>query len=241
MPGDWSRAEVEATVTDYFAMLQAELRGQSYNKTDHRRARQALVADRSDTAIERKHMNISAVLRDCGHPWIDGYKPYGNYQQLLAVVVADRLAVDRALVDLVENEVSLPASAPAIASLLGIWEPPPEPDSAGSAGVGEAAVTPYNPVPGVHKDYLAIEAANHSLGRAGEELVLQYEAQRLHKAGADRLAGKIEHVSVTKGDGLGFDVLSFEADGQERLIEVKTTSFGKRTPFFVSQIGRAHV
>lgn len=29
-------------------------------------------------------------------------------------------------------------------------------------------------------------------------------------------------------------VLSFEPDGQERFIEVKTTGFGERTPFFVS-------
>jgi hypothetical protein len=36
MPADWSRAEVEATVADYFAMLEEELRGVPYNKTAHR-------------------------------------------------------------------------------------------------------------------------------------------------------------------------------------------------------------
>jgi hypothetical protein len=35
---DWSRAEVEATITDYFVMLEAELRGEPYNKAEHRRA-----------------------------------------------------------------------------------------------------------------------------------------------------------------------------------------------------------
>ena len=30
-------------------------------------------------------------------------------------------------------------------------------------------------------------------------------------------------------------MLSFEADGRERFIEVKTTTFGKDTPFFVSR------
>ena len=34
---------------------------------------------------------------------------------------------------------------------------------------------------------------------------------------------------------MGYDVLSFDADGRERLIEVKTTTFGKDTPFFVSR------
>ena len=31
------------------------------------------------------------------------------------------------------------------------------------------------------------------------------------------------------------DFLSFESDGKERLIEVKTTTFGRDTPFFVSR------
>ena len=40
---------------------------------------------------------------------------------------------------------------------------------------------------------------------------------------------------ATGGDGLGYDVLSFEEDGRERLIEVKTTAFGQLTPFYVSR------
>jgi hypothetical protein len=52
--------------------------------------------------------------------------------------------------------------------------------------------------------------------------------------GANHLAEKVQHVSQTRGDGLGFDILSFESSGKERFIEVKTTSFGQKTPFFVS-------
>jgi hypothetical protein len=48
------------------------------------------------------------------------------------------------------------------------------------------------------------------------------------------LANRIEHIADTKGDGLGFDILSFETNGCDRLIEVKTTRFGSSTPFFVS-------
>lgn len=40
---------------------------------------------------------------------------------------------------------------------------------------------------------------------------------------------------LTKGDQEGYDVLSFSANGRERLIEVKTTGFGVYTPFFVTQ------
>jgi Domain of unknown function (DUF3883) len=38
-----------------------------------------------------------------------------------------------------------------------------------------------------------------------------------------------------RGDGEGYDILSFEESGAERLIEVKTTKYGIDTPFFVSR------
>src|SRR5687767_11674062 len=183
MPRDWSRAEVEATVADYFAMLEAELRGVPYSKTAHRNALRPLLNGRTDAAIERKHMNISAVLRELGHPWIDGYKPYGNYQDLLAVVVADRLSSDRALIELVADQASEPATPPAVTSLSDIWVEPPEPTPNDSPRVGEGAEIPYRAVQPTFPDYVAIEAANRSLGRAGEELVMKFEAERLHHAG----------------------------------------------------------
>lgn len=38
---------------------------------------------RSPGAIEFKHANISAILIEIGFPYLDGYKPRGNYQELL--------------------------------------------------------------------------------------------------------------------------------------------------------------
>jgi hypothetical protein len=76
---------------------------------------------------------------------------------------------------------------------------------------------------------------NASLGRAGEEFALAYERARLHALGKKALSDRVEHVAETKGDGLGFDVLSFEETGRERFIEVKTTSFAKEKPFFISR------
>ncbi len=80
-----------------------------------------------------------------------------------------------------------------------------------------------------------MEARNGALGLAGEQLVLRYERERLSGAGQSRLAGKIVHVSATESDSLGFDILSYDVDGRERLIEVKTTRFGSLTPFFASR------
>ena len=41
--------------------------------------------------------------------------------------------------------------------------------------------------------------------------------------GKKDLADSLEQVSITKGDGTGYDVKSFNADGTVRFIEVKTT------------------
>jgi len=84
------------------------------------------------------------------------------------------------------------------------------------------------------RDYLAREARSQSLGRAGEEFVVHYERWRLIQSGHERLADRIEHTANERGDGAGYDVLSFEVDGRERFIEVKTTAYAKDTPFFIS-------
>jgi hypothetical protein len=88
--------------------------------------------------------------------------------------------------------------------------------------------------PAVKRDYLAREASNRSLGRAGELFALDFERWRLSQLGAGQLAERVKHVSEVDGDGLGHDIQSFEMDGSERFIEVKTTAFGDLTPFFVS-------
>lgn len=92
-PGsDWSDAEVEATVDDYLEMLVAEALGQKYSKAEHRRTlTRKLNPGRTESAIEFKHQNISAVMSKLGLPYIRGYKPRGNYQTQLERVVQRRL------------------------------------------------------------------------------------------------------------------------------------------------------
>ena len=90
-------------------------------------------------------------------------------------------------------------------------------------------------IPRPRVNYLALEARNASLGAAGEEFVLRYERARLIHAGKDELADRIEHVSQTVGDYEGFDIRSYEVSGSDRLIEVKTTAYGKDTPFYLTR------
>lgn len=230
---DWARSEVEAAISDYFDMLAKELRGEPYNKAEHNRGLQNSLAARTKGSIERKHQNISAVLLDCGYPYINGYKPLKNVQNLLREIVEDRLGATPQLGRLVETVVTAEASNAALPDdLLSICVPAPKADPADyNSRVKESP----HPIIRSPRNYLEIEARNHSLGRAGEELVMQFEHQRLWNAGKRTLADRVEHVAISRGDGLGYDIQSFETDGRERFIEVKTTRFGQLTPFFASR------
>ena len=85
------------------------------------------------------------------------------------------------------------------------------------------------------RDYLDREARNASLSKAGEEFVVAFEQQRLHRLGFRKLADNVDHVAASKGDGLGFDVHSFDVSGKDVFIEVKTTAWRKETSFFINR------
>ena len=90
----WSEAEVHAVVEDYFGMFRCEMDGQDYNKAEHNRVLRQRLNARSKSSVELKHQNISAILDEMGLPYIPGYKPKHNYQQLLKDVVQDHLAAN---------------------------------------------------------------------------------------------------------------------------------------------------
>lgn len=226
---DWSREEVEAIVADYLQMLTMELAGQTYSKTEHRRKLQSRLNNRSDGSIEFKHGNISAAMIDLGLPYVRGYKPRANYQTLLAIVADEQVRGKKTLDKVALAAVEQPAILPTVTDFAKVKSEAPQRQF--------RVAEPINPLlfKGTKRDYLEREAQNQSLGLAGEQFIVQFEHWRLIALGQPRLADKVDHISQSKGDGLGYDVLSFESDGKERFIEVKTTTFGRDTPFFVSR------
>ncbi len=75
------------------------------------------------------------------------------------------------------------------------------------------------------------------IGDIGESLALRMEKERLCAEGRPELADKVRHVSKELGDGLGYDIRSFENIGgvyREKYIEVKSTTGGKNKPFDIS-------
>jgi Domain of unknown function (DUF3883) len=76
---------------------------------------------------------------------------------------------------------------------------------------------------------------NIEIGELGELFVIENEKKRLKSAGRSDLAQMITHISKENGDSAGFDVLSYDINGHEKLIEVKTTSGFVSDDFFLTE------
>ncbi|AXJ10221.1 hypothetical protein CFN17_11765 [Arthrobacter sp. PM3] len=217
---------MSATVRSYFDMLLLEVSGRAYVKSDFRRALIPLLNNRSESAVEYKFRNISAVIMQLGLRPLRGYKPALNYQKSLFSEVERRLASTPHIVELMVFEAGHAPAANQGNTLNATSAAIPKTIHMKSAR--RAKITTAFP------DYAAIEAQNRALGLAGELAVLDLEYQRLCNAGKVYLARRIDHVSASRGDGDGFDISSFEVNGKEKLIEVKTTRSRAETPFFIT-------
>ncbi len=233
MPNDpWTDEENDLIVADYFAMLAEDLAGRPCNKTEHRRALMRLLPSRSKGSIEFKHQNISAVLQGLAEDWLSGYKPASNFQAALVDAVGRWLQRHpdwflRAPDPRPPVGADPPAETP-------LWVGPPptlrnQPPQELETMLGIAC----------RFDVAGRDARNRALGRAGEALACSHERAVLRDAGRDDLARKVRWVSEEEGDGAGYDIASFTPDGQDRLLEVKTTRGWEYTPFHISRNERS--
>jgi hypothetical protein len=218
---NWTDEELDLVVADYFAMLRDEATGTQYSKAEHNRGLQKHI-DRSQGSIEFKHQNISAVLLKLGLPRIGGYLPAANYQA--AIIPAIDRYLSRHPAALHPEKIVEGLSEP---QRLFVGAPPSRlPLTPLKPGI-ERLVRKFNPV---ERDF-----RNRRLGRNGEELVFHHERQRLEQLDRPDLAKKIRWISEELGDGAGYDILSFDASGKERLLEVKTTVGADITPFYITR------
>ncbi len=125
---DWSEEEVQLAVADYFDMLRLESTGEVYNKAAHNAALRVQLRGRSKASVELKHQNISAALSELGLPFISGYKPRANLQELLRKVVRQHLVGHTAEVsELLDNLEE--ATPPHKRTYDGVLVAPPQPEA----------------------------------------------------------------------------------------------------------------
>lgn len=222
----WTADEIDAVVGNYFEMLRVELAGQPYVKVEFNRRVQDQTG-RSKGSVERKFQNISAILLSMGAGFVYGYKPLGNVQQALREAVTTRWMAEPDIEDLMIKQAIQPLPPTRAELHWNVSDPP-------VFAVDATLKSPRQRIP-MRVDFVKLEADMRDLGRAGEKAVVEYERRRLTDHGHERLARKVEHVSLTKGDGLGYDVLSFDRQGQELFLEVKTTRRAREFPFLVTR------
>jgi hypothetical protein len=222
---DWMAEQVAIVVANYFLMLERERAGDKINKAELYR-RLAREVGRSEKSIEWKLRNVSAVLEELGIAWIPGLLTAHNYQDSLVQSVEVQLGLHpKILTDPVSVK-------PRFASAEGpVLVPPPaflNSDPQDRQPALRRLLGKYDPA--------ARDDFNRSLGRAGEEMVFKFEYDRLCQAGRSDLAKEMDWPADRGEDHRGYDIRSFEPDnGEERLLEIKTTNGHARTRFWLSR------
>lgn len=222
---NWTDWQNDMVVAEYFEIDRIQRSGGTVIKT-HRYRDLGSVIGREEGGIENKLQNISAVLRSLDMDFAQGLKPRPNVQQSLADAVERYLDGHPTLVF---GEPKKPALDPSVAIEVPI--PSRSPDKPKIEKTVERIAKKYN--------YAERDARNRKLGQLGEQFVWERERLKLVQAGRDKLAEKVRLVSQLDGDGVGYDIRSFEPSGEERLIEVKTTNGPATTDFFLSRTERA--
>jgi len=229
-PSTTTDHETHTVVRDYCSALAARLRGRQ--RRGGPLARHNGRDGDTTSTTQRQYQRISAVLIGHGLPYLNEHKPSGDYPAALRRAVEQYVRNNGRLLTLMESAVDAPPGetpSPADRYLDEVFRAPPQPGDIPEAFAGQEDIPLLSGV-----DYLGREQRNRALARAGEAFVIALEQHRLMEAGCDVFADHVEHVSGEYGRGLGYDIHSYEVDGRDRLIAVKTTRFRKETPFYVA-------
>ncbi len=236
MARNWSDSEIDAIVRDYLDMLEREQTGRAYNKSEHRRALMEATG-RSNGSVERKHMNVSAVMVALGLPHIEGYKPYRHFQRALFEAVGYHLREKPCLHALLTGQIDrsrLWVMESVSPSNIVFDDGPPPLGPPGEDLPADIRRIIRRFEPAAQRD-----ARNRQLGTDGERLVYETERRRLCGIGRGDLSEQVRWVARDDGDGYGYDIRSFAGVGdepeRERLLEVKTTNGTRATPFFITR------
>lgn len=83
-------------------------------------------------------------------------------------------------------------------------------------------------------NFIEKDKKNSALGNLGEDVVVEYEKRELIKRGRSDLIDKVKPTRTFIGNAARYDVLSFDENGKEKYIEVKTTTGAANNEFHIS-------
>ncbi len=82
-------------------------------------------------------------------------------------------------------------------------------------------------------DYIAKNIADKDIGIAGENFIFEYEKECVKNYNLPK-DKQVKWISENVGDGLGYDILSYDSQGNEIYIEVKTTPGNEKSSFYIT-------
>lgn len=82
-------------------------------------------------------------------------------------------------------------------------------------------------------DWNSLNERRTEIGLKGERFVYEMEKENAEKI-EKGLSSRVQHLSEMQGDWFGYDILSVDEKGNSIYIEVKTTTYGQNTPFYMS-------
>lgn len=216
---NWTVEENARLVTAYFALLERDLRRIAADEPAHVLNKAKIYRDfggRSVKSVEFKMRNVSSILEELHYPWIVGLVPANNRQDDLWTAVHD----------VISGGFEIPIIETPARTLTYAPTPPLTKRNDLLSQHAQAIIRKIDPA--------QRDAANRTLGRAGEAMVFDMEFKRLTLHMPQRVPD-LKWVARDEGDGHGYDIRSFDEAGEERLIEVKTTRGINTTPFFISR------
>lgn len=83
-------------------------------------------------------------------------------------------------------------------------------------------------------DFIDKSILNNAIGELGEIFVIEHEKKKLNQLGILSLSESVKHISKEIGNHAGYDILSYAKDGSKMYIEVKTTTQGLASGFFIT-------
>lgn len=234
---DWTDAENDLIVREYFDMLRLIVENdQSLVKIDRERELDKTI-QRGIKSITWKLRNVSYIAGDLGLPPLPGYAPADGAQKSIADAIRRYVSSHPETFELATKIATANKKGPprkggrrkrAVISNLGGLE------LVAAPGIGSGR-KPH--VARLVRDFDPAKRDERSqiIGDAGEHRVLEYEKARLIKHGRADLARDVEWTSKVRGDGVGYDIRSFNLRDEERFIEVKSTSGAITSPFYLSR------
>jgi hypothetical protein len=219
----WSPAENRAAIHSYMRMLLLEWDDTPYNKSAERRTLSRSLSARTDSSIEMKHRNISAILLAHGIPPIYGYKPLPNFQSALEKSVTRKIESIPHFGDSAVRSINAVKDSPEIPSL----EPAEIPQ------VSISWKCAYSRRKLVPRDLLAAEAQAYELQHLALRAVALHERCSLIASNRKELAEAVNLQEFDERVGTG-TVQSYSAEGELKTISVKATNSLAEFPFMLS-------